>query len=116
MDKKQIVVLGGGYAGVHAAKTLHKAFKKHQDKVEITLIDKNRHHILMTELHEVAGNRVEEDSVKISFDRIFSGKMVNVVQDTIVDIDFKNQRLKGERASYAYDPRCQGACLLPVEP
>lgn len=103
MDKKQIVVLGGGYAGVHAAKTLHKAFKKHQDKVEITLIDKNRHHILMTELHEVAGNRVEEDSVKISFDRIFSGKMVNVVQDTIVDIDFKNQRLKGERASYAYD-------------
>ncbi|MDD4450524.1 MAG: NAD(P)/FAD-dependent oxidoreductase, partial [Sphaerochaeta sp.] len=103
MDKKQIVVLGGGYAGVHAAKTLHKAFKKHQDKVEITLIDKNRHHILMTELHEVAGNRVEEDSVKISFDRIFSGKMVNVVQDTIIDIDFKNQTLKGDRASYGYD-------------
>ncbi len=103
MDKKQIVVLGGGYAGVHAAKTLHKAFKKHQDKVEITLIDKNRHHILMTELHEVAGNRVEEDSVKISFDRIFSGKMVNVVQDTIIDIDFKNQILKGDRASYGYD-------------
>lgn len=103
MDKKQIVVLGGGYAGVHAAKTLHKAFKKHQDKVEITLIDKNRHHILMTELHEVAGNRVEEDSVKISFDRIFSGKIVNVVQDTIVDIDFKSQTLKGNRSTYAYD-------------
>lgn len=103
MDKKHIVVLGGGYAGVHAAKTLHKAFKKHQDKVEITLIDKNRHHILMTELHEIAGNRVGEESVKISFDRIFSGKMVNVVQDTINDIDFKEQVLKGERSSYHYD-------------
>lgn len=103
MDKKHIVVLGGGYAGVHAAKNLHKAFKKYQDKVEITLIDKNRHHILMTELHEVAGNRVGEESVKISFDRIFSGKMVNVVQDTIGDIDFKGQILKGERSSYHYD-------------
>ncbi len=103
MEKKQIVILGGGYAGVHAAKALHKAFKKQKDKVEITLIDKNRHHILMTELHEVAGNRVDEASVKISFDRIFSGKMVNVVQDKITSIDFKKQELKGERSSYCYD-------------
>ena len=103
MEKKRIVVLGGGYAGVHAAKALHKAFKRHQDKVEITLIDKNRHHILMTELHEVAGNRVPESSVKISFDRIFSGRMVNVVRDTIIDIDFKGQRLTGGVGSYPYD-------------
>lgn len=100
MNKKKIVVLGGGYAGVHAAKTLNKAFKKHQDKVEVTLIDKKHHHILLTELHEVAGARVSEDSVKISFDRIFAGKKVNVVQDTIVEIDFKKQQLIGQRAKY----------------
>lgn len=103
MNKKKIVVLGGGYAGVHAAKTLNKAFKKHQDKVEVTLIDKKHHHILLTELHEVAGARVSEDSVKISFDRIFAGKKVNVVQDTIVEIDFKKQQLVGQRETYAYD-------------
>lgn len=104
MEKKHIVVLGGGYAGVHAAKALHKAFKRHQDKVEVTLIDKNRHHILMTELHEVAGNRVPESSVKISFDRIFSGKMVKVVRDTIEQIDFAGQTLTGKAGtSYPYD-------------
>ncbi len=103
MDKKRIVVLGGGYAGVHAAKRLHKAFKKHQDKVEITLIDRHKHHILMTELHEVAGNRVDESSVKISFDRIFAGKCVNVVRDEITTIDFKQQVLHGVGASYPYD-------------
>lgn len=103
MNKKKIVVLGGGYAGVHAAKTLNKAFKKRQDKVEVTLIDKKHHHILLTELHEVAGARVSEDSVKISFDRIFAGKKVNVVQDTIVEIDFKKQQLIGQRAKYGYD-------------
>ena len=103
MDKKRIVILGGGYAGVHAAKRLHKAFKKQKDKVEVTLIDRHRHHILMTELHEVAGNRVGEDSVKISFDRIFAGKMVNVVRDEITDIDFKKQTLTGKGAKYPYD-------------
>jgi NADH dehydrogenase len=54
MDKKQIVVLGGGYAEY----TLQKPCTSIQEasrQGEITLIDKNRHHILMTELHEVAG-------------------------------------------------------------
>lgn len=103
MDKKRIVILGGGYAGVHAAKKLHKAFHKLQDKVEITLIDRHRHHILMTELHEVAGHRVDEASVKISFDRIFSGKMVHVIQDEIKTIDFKDQILHGVDSDYPYD-------------
>ena len=103
MDKKRIVVLGGGYAGVHAAKRLHKGLKKYKDKVEITLIDRHKDHILMTELHEVAGNRVDEASVKISFNRIFAGKNVNVVRDEIKTIDFKKQVLHGSAASYPYD-------------
>ena len=103
MEKKRVVILGGGYAGVHAAKKLHKAFKRMQDKVEITLIDRHREHILMTELHEVAGNRVDEDSVKISFDRIFSGKMVTVIKDDITSIDFETQVLTGKLGQYPYD-------------
>ncbi len=103
MDNKRIVILGGGYAGVHAAKKLAKELKKFKDRVEITLIDRHKYHILMTELHEVAGNRVDEDSVKISFDRIFAGKRVNVVRDEIQTVDFKEQILKGNKASYPYD-------------
>ncbi|HOE90273.1 MAG TPA: FAD-dependent oxidoreductase [Sphaerochaeta sp.] len=74
MNKKKIVVLGGGYAGVHAAKTLNKAFKKHQDKVEVTLIDKKHHHILLTEPHEVAGARVSEDSARYRLTESLPGK------------------------------------------
>ena len=72
---KRVVIIGGGYAGVHAGKILHKAFKKDKD-VSVTLIDKNSYHTLMTELHEVAGNRVSEDSVKISYNRIFANRIV----------------------------------------
>ncbi|MDA3832513.1 MAG: FAD-dependent oxidoreductase [Spirochaetales bacterium] len=103
MEKKRIVILGGGYAGVHAAKCLHKKMKKVKDKVEITLIDKNNYHTLMTELHEVAGARVDEASVKIKYDRIFAGKRVNVVQDEIEAIDFKKQELVSPTATYPYD-------------
>lgn len=103
MNKKRITILGGGYAGVHAAKRLYKAFKRHKDQVEITLIDKHREHILMTELHEIAGNRVGEESVKISFDRIFSGTSVQVIRDEIVDIDFESQNLHGTLGQYGYD-------------
>lgn len=103
MDTCKIVLLGGGYAGVHAAKKLHKKFRKMQDSVEITLIDRDPHHVLMTELHELAGGRVPEESVKISFDRIFSGKMVKVVQDEITNIDFKKRVLKSFSSSYKYD-------------
>ncbi len=103
MDKKRIVILGGGYAGVHAAKVLHKAFKKLKDTVEVTLIDRHNYHTLMTELHEVAGNRVDESSVKISYNRIFAGTTVNVIRDEIKHIDFEKQVLEGIGATYAYD-------------
>ncbi len=104
MEKQiQVVVLGGGYAGVHAAKKMYKAFKKLGDSVRITLIDMFNYHTLMTELHEVAGNRVEEESVKITFNRIFAGTNVRVIQDTIEDVDFKKQQLISSDQTYPYD-------------
>lgn len=102
MNRIRIVIAGGGYAGIHAAKRLHKAFKHEQD-VDITLVDKHPYHTLMTELHEVAGSRVEEDAVKISFARIFAGKRVNVATDKIQTVDFDDQVVIGEFDRYPYD-------------
>jgi NADH dehydrogenase len=62
---KNIVIVGAGYAGVLTAKKLAKKFKKNED-VNITIIDKNPFHTMLTELHEVAANRVDEDSIKIN--------------------------------------------------
>jgi NADH dehydrogenase len=102
IDMKQIIVLGGGYGGVLTAKKLANQLRKHKD-VQITLIDRKPYHTLLTELHEVAANRVEEDSIKIDLKKIFSGfRNVKVVLDEINGINFDNQTLQGERA-YAYD-------------
>ncbi len=107
-DITRIVVLGGGYAGVEAVKVLHHAFKRDRS-VEITLVDKNPYHTLMTELHEVAGGRVEPESVQISFEKIFGGKRVNRVVDRIRTIDFQAKKLASDRAEYPYDYLVIGA-------
>lgn len=99
---KKIVILGGGYGGVLTAKKLAKKFKKNKD-VEITLIDRNPYHTLLTELHEVAANRAPEDSIKIDLKKIFAGLKVDVVLDEISNIDFKSRKLKSDKATYAYD-------------
>ena len=67
-DRKRIVILGGGYGGVLTAKKLARKLKKDQN-IEIMLIDKKPYHTLLTELHEVAAGRVEEDSIRIDLKR-----------------------------------------------
>ncbi len=107
-EQKRIVVLGGGYGGVQAAKILHKKFKKNKD-ITITLIDKNPYQTLMTELHEVAGARVDKDSVQVSLRRIFAGKRVEVIVDRIRTIDFDAQKLISDENQYPYDYLIIGA-------
>lgn len=99
---KNIVVLGAGYAGVLTAKKLAKKLGKNED-VKISIIDKNSFHTMLTELHEVAANRVEEDSIRISLKKIFAGRNVNVILDNISKIDFDNKKLVGEVSTYSYD-------------
>ncbi len=100
---KQIIVLGGGYGGILTAKGLAKKLRKNKD-VHITLIDRKPYHTLLTELHEVAARRVEEDSIKVDLKKIFLGfKNVDVVLDNIDQIDFEKQKLQGKNKSYAYD-------------
>ena len=99
---KKVIIVGGSYAGVKAGKTLHKIFKKNDD-VEITLIDKNPFHTLMTELHEVAGHRTEEDSIKIDLRKIFKGRKVNVITDEIECCHFSQNKIEGKKATYEYD-------------
>ncbi|KOR76682.1 FAD-dependent oxidoreductase [Paenibacillus solani] len=100
---KQIIVLGGGYGGILTAKKLAKRLRKQKD-LRITLIDRKPYHTLLTELHEVAANRVEEDSIKIDLKKVFSGfRNVDVVLDEIGGIDFEGQTLSGDKQTYHYD-------------
>lgn len=98
---KKILIIGAGYAGIEAAITLNKT-KKRED-VEITLIDKNDYHTLLTELHEAAGNRVSEDAVRIPLNRILRYTDVKVVCDSIEAFDLDHNKAISNKAEYNYD-------------
>ena len=100
--EKNIIILGAGYSGILIAKKLAKRLKSQTD-IKITLINKKSFHTMLTELHEVAANRVEEDSIRISIKRIFEGRNVDVEVDTITAIDYEKKQLTGKKSSYSYD-------------
>ena len=54
--EKRVVIVGACYSGILTAKKLAKIQKLKQD-VNVTIIDKNPFHTMLTELHEVAANR-----------------------------------------------------------
>ncbi|WP_270282314.1 NAD(P)/FAD-dependent oxidoreductase [Enterococcus faecalis] len=103
MTKQNIVVVGAGYAGVSATKFLAKKFKKDTD-VTITLIDRHSYHTMMTELHEVAGGRVEPEAIQYDLQRLFSRKKnVKLVTDTVTGIDKEKKVVKTLAGSYPFD-------------
>ncbi len=111
---KNVVVLGGGYAGVLTAKHIEKQAKKKKIDVNIKLIDKNPYHTMLTELHEVAANRVEEDSIKMNLKKIFEGRKVDVVIDEITSIDKEGNKLVGNAGEYSYDYLVLGSGSKPT--
>ncbi|GHU98393.1 NADH dehydrogenase [Spirochaetia bacterium] len=109
---KNILIVGGGYGDIEAAKKLAKQYKKQQD-VTITLVDRHPFHTLMTELHEVAGHRVEPDSVRVPYAKIFGASKVKVVLDTITNIDFAKNQAVSETKTYNYDYLVLGSGAEP---
>lgn len=103
MAQKNIVVIGAGFAGVYATKRLAKRFKRNSD-VNITLIDRHSYFTYLTELHEVAANRVDEDAIQYDLQHLFANrKNVNLVTDTVTNIDREKKLVKTKHGAYPYD-------------
>ena len=68
MEKKvKIVVLGGGFGGLTAAQSLDRYLRKNRN-VEIILINKTPNQVYLTQLHEIAGNRIPDDGILYSLE------------------------------------------------
>ena len=103
MAKTNIVVVGAGYAGVAATKFMAKKFKKDAD-IAITLIDRHSYHTMMTELHEVAGGRVEPEAIQYDLQRLFARqKNVTLITDTVISIDKEQKSVKTKQGNYPFD-------------
>ncbi len=105
MNKKQIVIVGGGYAGVLTAKKLIKKLKKEikAGEVELTLVDRQPYHTLMTELHEAAFDRTNSEAIKVYHKKIFNQKYINLKLANVEQIDYDKKVLTTDNGQLPYD-------------
>ncbi len=114
LDKKHIVILGGGYCGLRVAKLLAKKLEKYED-YQVILVDKKPLHLYAADLYEIATAyypqinqaclRELSDSITIPFPEVLKGTSVCFLRDTIERIDYpkKSVRLKNSgEVSFEY--------------
>ena len=83
---KKVVIVGGGFAGLNAAKKLGRC-----RGVEVTLIDRRNHHLFQPLLYQVATAGLSPADIAAPIRSILSGyKNIRVIQGTVTSVDFDN--------------------------
>ncbi|MCK8679801.1 NAD(P)/FAD-dependent oxidoreductase [Streptomyces lichenis] len=95
-EKTEVVVVGGGYAGVMAANRLAR-----RDEVAVTLVNPRRTFVERIRLHQLAGGT---DDAVVEYRRVLAGR-VRLEVDTVTRIDAAGRRLEtasGGTVGYDY--------------
>jgi NADH dehydrogenase len=98
-DRARVVILGGGFGGIGAAKALKKA------DVDVVLIDKHDYHTFQPLLYQVATDLLETNTVGHPLRDLFHDfPNVTVKQDTVTGIDLQERTVSfAELAPTGYD-------------
>jgi NADH dehydrogenase len=101
-EKKKVVILGGGYAGIMTAITLQK--KVHASRIEIFLVNKNDFHYFTTKVHQAGAGTVNPESIKLPIEKLIDSKRVTFIQDEVVRLypDRKKVECKNQILDYDY--------------
>src|ERR1700730_715451 len=91
MKKTRVVIAGGGFAGLYAAKYFDKHLARRPD-VEVTLISRENFIFFTPMLHEVAAGDLSPSDIVNPLRRIL--RHINVVEAEIEDIDLEARRVR----------------------
>lgn len=96
-----LVILGGGFAGVRAALKLKKKAKSYD--INIIVIDKNNFHTFTPSLYEVATSEESQRNVVIPYKTIFSNSLT-FVEGNVEKIDTVTKTISLDKnRKYSYD-------------
>lgn len=98
MDKKRVVILGAGFAGLLLAKKLRSS------AYDITLIDQYNFHQFQPLFYQVATARLEPSSISFPLRKIFQGnRNVHVRMAKVNSVDMQQQLVHTDECDFAYD-------------
>lgn len=96
---KKVVIVGAGFAGINCALKLSK-FSKH---FEITLLDKNNHHVFQPMLYQAATAFIPLTSVAVPIRKIIDNSKIDFHMDEVVSIDPDKRLVVTKDKKYEYD-------------
>jgi NADH:ubiquinone reductase (H+-translocating) len=97
-DLHHVVIVGGGFGGLYAAKALGRA------NVRVTLIDKRNFHLFQPLLYQVATGTLSPADISSPLRGIVSGnKNTQVLLDEVVDLDPAQKKITLRSQELSYD-------------
>lgn len=95
----RVVIVGGGFAGLNAAKTL--GGKK---DISVTLIDRNNHHLFQPLLYQVATAGLSPEDIAVPLRSILAKyRNIEVLQGSVTEIDYAAQSVTADFGTVSYD-------------
>lgn len=98
MQKKRVVILGGGFGGIAAARQLNSS------EFSITLVDRQNHHLFQPLLYQVAACGLSASEISQPIRGILSQrKNTRVIMADILGIDLASKTVSLDNGSIPYD-------------
>ncbi len=98
-DKKRVVIVGGGFAGLNLAKKLRKC-----NQYQVVLIDQNNYHLFKPLLYQVASAGLDPSDVSFPFRKVFRAKKnIFFRMGRMLAVHPEQNRLETSNGSIHYD-------------
>ncbi|UCH64435.1 MAG: NAD(P)/FAD-dependent oxidoreductase [Ignavibacterium sp.] len=98
MDKKKVIIIGGGFGGLSAAKDLVK------HPFDITLIDKTNHHLFQPLLYQVATAALSPGDIANPIRSVFrKTDNINIIMAEATSIDKENRTVSFNNSAIQFD-------------
>jgi NADH dehydrogenase len=99
-NKKKIVILGAGVAGLRVAKNLQGRISN--PKWEVILIDENEYHQYLYKIHEVCNLKYEEKDIIVPIDKLIDLDKITFKKMTVIDVDVEKNMIKTNLGDHEY--------------
>jgi len=100
VNKKPILILGGGYAGLSCLRTLTRLVDP--ATYDLSLLDATPFHTIKTRFHERAVVGRRELLIRLPLDTLVSASGGEFIQDEVRSIDFRRRVVGSDKAEYPY--------------